>query len=174
MKAKSKHSKTKKIPHSNSLAKKYFMFTGLSVLILLAGIVFFIPQAEEKTKQNAPLITVYKSPTCACCNKWVNHLKANGFNVDVNNSRNMAKIKAANGIPAELQSCHTAFVNGYLIEGHVPAKDIKTLLKQKPTAIGLSVPGMPMGSPGMEGNRNDPYAVLLMKKDNTTTTFAQY
>lgn len=111
----------------------------------------------------APVIDVYKSPTCGCCVKWIDHLKANGFTVRSHDSHDMARHKERLGIPAGYASCHTAEVGGYVIEGHVPAKDIKRLLKEKPLARGLSVPGMPIGSPGMEqGSHSDPYEVILL------------
>ena len=105
-------------------------------------------------------ITVYKSPTCGCCTKWVDHLRASGFNVTAHDTADMASVKAKLGVPDGMASCHTAVVSGYVIEGHVPAADIQRLLEEKPKVAGLAVPGMPMGSPGMEGSRTDKYEVL--------------
>jgi len=108
-------------------------------------------------------ITVYKSPTCGCCKKWVQHLKDNGFDVVAKDVREVVPYKIKGGVPPELGSCHTAFVDGYVIEGHVPASDIKRLLSERPKAKGLAVPAMPVGSPGMEqGQRKDPYDVILI------------
>lgn len=122
-----------------------------------------------------PVIDVYKSPTCGCCGKWVDHLKANGFKVRAHDTTNVASHKSRLGVPSGLGSCHTAEVNGYLVEGHVPAKDIKRLLKEKPEARGLVVPAMPAGSPGMEqGNRKDRYDVLLVKQDGKTQIYSRY
>jgi len=122
-----------------------------------------------------PVIDVYKSPTCGCCNKWIDHLKANGFTVRAHDTENVAAHKIRLGVPAGYGSCHTAEVNGYEIEGHVPAKEMKRLLKEKPRARGLVVPAMPAGSPGMEiGDRKDAYDVFLVNQDGSTRTYAQY
>lgn len=120
-------------------------------------------------------ITVYKSPTCGCCSDWVRHLEAHGFAVTVHDSERMNEIKAEARVPGRLSSCHTAFIGDYVIEGHVPAADIERLLKDQPAAAGLAVPGMPLGSPGMEmGSRRDPYEVLLFQEDGSTQVFNRY
>ena len=107
-------------------------------------------------------VTVYKSPSCGCCGTWVDHLRESGFSVAVRDQDDLAPVKALLGIPDALQACHTATVGGYVIEGHVPARDIRALLEEQPRGIGLAVPGMPAGSPGMEqGGRQEPYQVLL-------------
>lgn len=122
-----------------------------------------------------PLIQVSKSPTCGCCTEWVDHLKANGFAAEATNHHDMHSIKAAAGIPPQHASCHTAKVGNYVIEGHVPASDIKRLLEEQPDALGLSVPGMPIGSPGMEmGDRVDNYQVLLLNHDGSTEVFSRH
>jgi hypothetical protein len=121
-----------------------------------------------------PAVRVFKSPSCGCCGDWVAHLKANGFDVTVEDAGNVAA-RARLGIPASLGSCHTAEVGGYAIEGHVPAADIRRLLAERPKARGLAVPGMPNGAPGMEqGGRRDPYDVLLVLADGTTSRYASY
>lgn len=110
---------------------------------------------------DGPEITVYKSPTCGCCKKWIAHLEDNGFSVTARNVVNVNPYKAENKLPPVLASCHTAIIDGYVIEGHVPAADIKRLLKERPAIRGLAVPGMPIGSPGMEqGSHRDPYNVV--------------
>src|SRR5437868_12821321 len=109
----------------------------------------------------APQVSVFKTATCGCCSKWVEHLKANGFAVAVTDVPSTAEYRKKYGVPDALQSCHTAIVNGYSIEGHVPAADIQRLLKSGAKAKGLAVPGMPAGSPGMEGPRRDPFNVML-------------
>lgn len=122
-------------------------------------------------------VDVKKTATCGCCQAWVNHLKQSGFNVTTENMAfgALARFKRKHGVGAEHQSCHTGRVAGYTIEGHVPAADIARLLKQRPDAIGLSVPGMPIGSPGMEvGTERDAYNVLLLKKNGSTEIFASY
>lgn len=122
----------------------------------------------------APVIDVYKSESCGCCEGWVEHLKANGFTTRVTNVANPSDYRERGGIPNELGSCHTGMIQGYAIEGHVPAADIKRLLVRKPKAKGLAVPGMPLGSPGMEGPRKDPYDVLLVHANGKTTVFKHY
>lgn len=120
-------------------------------------------------------IEVYKSPTCGCCEKWVEHLKENGFTVTVHNDPQIMPIKKKQGVPEGLQSCHTAIVDGYTIEGHVPATDIKRLLTEKPKAKGLAVGGMPLGSPGMEmDDRKEPYNVILFDEAGKQTIFASH
>ena len=120
-----------------------------------------------------PEVTVYKSPTCGCCKKWVDHLRANGFTVRANDVTDVDAYKTRYGVPAALGSCHTAVVGGYAIEGHVPADLIHRLLKEKPKVVGLAVPGMPMGSPGMEGPTAERYEVLSFTRDGTTRVFAR-
>jgi hypothetical protein len=122
----------------------------------------------------APVIDVYKTATCGCCKIWIEHLEAHGFKVNAHDVASPSDWREKFGIPAEYGSCHTGMVNGYAIEGHVPAKEIKRLLAAKPKARGLAVPGMPLGSPGMEGPRKDPYDVLLVKPDGKTSVFAHY
>jgi len=131
-----------------------------------------ISYAEQK--EGFSQITVYKSPTCRCCTKWIKHLEKNGFTVEAHNREDMSAIKREMGIEPKYQSCHTALVDGYYIEGHVPADDIKRLLTEKPKAAGLTVPGMPKGSPGMEVGRKDPYSVLLVNKEGTQKVYSKY
>lgn len=107
-------------------------------------------------------VVVYKSPSCGCCGNWVAHLRANGFTVAVKERYDLTPVKARLGVPEPLESCHTAEVGGYVVEGHVPAADIRRLLAERPQARGLAVPGMPVGSPGMEdGGRREAYRVIL-------------
>lgn len=121
-----------------------------------------------------PIVEVYKSAYCGCCTGWVDHMKANGFDVKVKNVESPSDYREKFGIPQELGSCHTAKVQGYAIEGHVPAADIKRLLTEKPKAIGLAVPSMPMGSPGMEGPRKDPYDVFLVQGKDQKSVYQHY
>jgi len=121
-----------------------------------------------------PKIDVFKTATCGCCAKWVEHLKANGFEVKVHEVPSTAEYRQKYGVPDKLQSCHTAVVNGYAIEGHVPAREIHRLLKTAPHAKGLAVPGMPAGSPGMEGARSDAYAVVLFDERGGTSVYQKY
>lgn len=127
--------------------------------------------------KDRPQIEVWKDPDCGCCKDWVEHLVKSGFDVKVNETGNNAA-RSALGIPASLGSCHTAKVDGYALEGHVPAKEIKRMLRERPKAIGLAVPGMPVGSPGMDGaiykGRKDPYDVLLVLQDHSTSVYQSY
>ena len=122
-------------------------------------------------------VEVWKDTNCGCCKDWVAHMQDNGFAVTVHESGNNA-VRSRLGLPQKLGSCHTALVGGYLIEGHVPAGDVRKLLAQKPKALGLAVPGMPVGSPGMDGaaygGRRDPYDVLLVARDGNTRVFSSY
>lgn len=120
-----------------------------------------------------PVVTVYKSPTCGCCSAWGDHMKAAGFQVREVNVDDLTETKQASGVPMRLRTCHTAVVGDYVIEGHVPADLVQKMLKEKPSVTGIAVPGMPMGSPGMEGDRKDPYDVLLFQKDGTTSVYAK-
>jgi hypothetical protein len=127
--------------------------------------------------QNQNVVEVWKDPNCGCCKDWVAHLEKNGFKVQVHETGNNA-VRARLGMPENLGSCHTALVQGYVIEGHVPASDITRLLKEKPRAIGLAVPGMPVGSPGMDGEvyggRRDRYDVLLVLNHGSSKVFNTY
>jgi hypothetical protein len=122
-----------------------------------------------------PLVEVFKTPTCGCCGAWVDHLRAAGFPVKVVEVDDTTATRKRHGLPERFGSCHTGIVNGYVVEGHVPAAEVKRLLATKPAVIGLAVPGMPVGSPGMEyGDRKDPYDVFLIDKSGRETVFAHY
>ena len=123
--------------------------------------------------QNSLALKVYKSPTCGCCGKWVAHMEKAGFKAETIDLKDLSPIKNRFGIKLQYQSCHTGSLNGYVFEGHIPAPVIKRFLAEKPSnAIGLAVPAMPIGSPGMEmGDRFDPYDVLMLKKDGTTVVY---
>jgi len=147
----------------------------MRILLLLSLMVFGV--APASAADTAASIEVWKSAICECCGAWVKHLEANGFTVKVNAAEPgaLASLKRQAGIGDKLASCHTAMIDGYVIEGHVPATDIERLVVERPQAIGLAVPGMPVGSPGMEqGAEFEPYDVLLIKKDGSTETFASH
>jgi hypothetical protein len=145
---------------------------------LLAGLAA-IPVAASRSSafaaESLPRMTVTKDPSCGCCGAWVDHVRAAGFPVEVIESPDVTRLKVRVGVPRDLASCHTAEVGGYVVEGHVPAETIKRLLAEKPQAKGLAVPGMPVGSPGMEvaGVENDTYDVVLFGPVGRTT-FARY
>jgi hypothetical protein len=143
------------------------------VHILFAGFILIGTLSSIATSATATSIDVYKSSTCKCCAKWVDHMRANGFTVNTHDVGNKEARERA-GISTHLGSCHTALVDGYAIEGHVPAQDVKRLLKERPRAIGLTAPGMPHGSPGMEGARSDPYDVLLINKQGDTSVYSRH
>ena len=131
--------------------------------------------AEVSSEQLvAPVeVIVYKSPTCGCCSKWVDHMTASGFKVTAHDTSDMQSVKTKLGVPDAMASCHTSVVAGYIIEGHVPAADIQRLLRDKPKIAGLAVPGMVMGSPGMEGSRSDPYNVMAFG-EGKSSVFARH
>lgn len=144
---------------------------------LLAGAAALALPAPTRAQGPTILVEVWKSPSCGCCQEWIVHMQQHGFRAkvhDVGNTAARARLK----VPARLGSCHTAWVGGYAIEGHVPAADIQRLLKERPDAIGLAVPGMPIGSPGMDGpeygNRRDPFDVLLILRDGSTRVFSSH
>jgi len=124
---------------------------------------FLVLQRSPAEAESSPIL-VYKNPNCSCCSGWVRHLKNAGFAVTVEETTNLQPVRRRLGVPADLAACHTAEVSGYVIEGHVPAAAIRRLLEERPTAIGLAVPGMPAGSPGMEGGTPKGYDVVLFGK----------
>lgn len=129
----------------------------------------------EVVSPSPDTVVVYKSPNCGCCVKWIDHLKQAGFTVETRDEAQMSLIRTKLGVTETVASCHTATVNGYVIEGHVPAEDIRQLLAKRPKAIGIAVPGMPIGSPGMEvGDRVEPYQTLLFNAEGKTTVFNQH
>ncbi|OFZ96511.1 MAG: hypothetical protein A2Z64_10500 [Betaproteobacteria bacterium RIFCSPLOWO2_02_67_12] len=129
-------------------------------LLRAAGALLALGLVPRALAQGSALVTVYKSPTCGCCGDWVKHLRANGFRLEVHDLGDVSPIRRRYGVPGKLASCHTAVVAGYAIEGHVPAADIKRLLRERPKVIGLAVPGMVIGSPGMEQGAPQPYETL--------------
>jgi hypothetical protein len=139
-------------------------FAGLATVLI----------ARRGAAAPPPVVTVYKDASCQCCAKWVKHLNANGFVVTIHDVLDIDEIKRTMNVPAKLQSCHTAIVGRYVIEGHVPASTIKRFLAQKPTALGLAAPGMPMGSPGMEGDHVDRYDVISFDRDGKSRVFEKH
>ena len=136
----------------------------------------FAPAAFAQ--QALPLVEVWKSPTCGCCKDWIGHMQANGFKVKAIEVESTAPMRAKLNMPERFGSCHTALVGGYAVEGHVPAADIRRLLKERPDAVGLSVPGMPVGSPGMDGpeygGRKDMFDVLLVARNGSASRYQSY
>lgn len=140
-------------------------FLGLSAAALVAC----------ATREPVKAITVYRSPSCGCCGGWVDHLRAAGWNVTVEMMDDLTPVVTRLGVPDAMRSCHTGEAGGYFVEGHVPAADIERLLRERPNALGIAVPGMPIGSPGMEmGDRRQPYQTLLVDRGGGATVFATH
>lgn len=162
-------------------ANPMFKHTPTRRRLLLAGSAFLLAApplaSESKSKALAPLIQVWKGPSCGCCNDWIKHLEANGFRVQSRDEGN-SDARARLGVGLQYGSCHTGLIGGYAIEGHVPAREIHRLLKERPKAVGLAVPAMPIGSPGMDGpeygKQKDPYDVLLLAKDGSASVYQSY
>ncbi len=135
------------------IMKKWMGALLLAAMVLAGGV---------SAKAADGVMTVYKSPWCGCCTAWIKHMQDNGFSVAVREQEDLSGVKSLYGVPEPLHSCHTAEIDGYVIEGHVPAEDVLRLLSERPDARGLAVPGMPIGSPGMEqGDEKEPYPVVL-------------
>jgi len=141
-------------------------FLSQLTALLVAG------PAVARAEIASPSVQVYKSPTCGCCSKWVDHLRAAGFTVQATNVPDVNQYKLEYGVPPQLASCHTAVVDGYIVEGHVPADDVITMLRQKPASKGIAVPGMPPGSPGMESPNPERYETITFNAAGVTTVFA--
>lgn len=150
-----------------TLTRREFLASS-SALLAIAGL-----PLDRRLSVAVPTVTVYKSPTCGCCGKWVEHVKANGFNVAVHDVADVTPMKQTMGVPETLYSCHTAIVGKYVIEGHVPADLIHKMLDTKAAFLGLAVPGMVNGSPGMEGATKDAYDVIAFERGGKTTVYAR-
>jgi hypothetical protein len=146
------------------------MAKSLAVLLTL----FALGAGVNLPASAGTAVDVYKSPYCGCCGKWVEHLRQAGFEVRTHDVNDVPGTRQRLGMPERLGSCHTAKVAGYVVEGHVPAADIQRLIKEKPKAIGLAVPAMPPGSPGMESARPMPYDTLLVLNNGATAVFAKH
>lgn len=142
--------------------------TGALVITLALAGAIVAAQAQP------PTIVVYKTPTCGCCTKWVEHLQAAGFKVATQHRDDLTSIRQANKVPPTATSCHTALVGPYVVEGHVPAADVKRMLAEKPAIKGIAVPGMPVGSPGMEGPAPQRYNTVAFTEDGKLTVFAKH
>ncbi len=124
------------------------------------------------TGQALPTVLVYKTPTCGCCNGWIEHLQAAGFTVDARNVSDLMSVKRDAGVPVQMSSCHTAIIDGYVVEGHVPAEQVMRLLAERPEIAGIAAPGMPIGSPGMEGRNAKPYQILSFTHEGEAAVYA--
>jgi len=149
---------------------RWKLISGVAAFIVVVILVWL----PKDNLAGGPQVTVYKSPTCGCCGKWIDHMKEAGFKVIAHDRQDMNRIKEKYGVAYQLRSCHTAVVEDYVLEGHIPAGDIKRLLKERPAVDGLAVPGMPAGSPGMEGRYSDPYDVVTFTKGQSSTVFEKH
>lgn len=152
---------------------------SLQLVLAGLGVTVLVHPVFAKANQDLPLVTVWKTATCGCCKDWVLHLRREGFEVVTNDVNDTAPIREKLGLPVKFGSCHTAQAGGYVLEGHVPASEVKRLLLEKPAAIGLAVPGMPVGSPGMEMNGEmlgvrDAFDVVLVTKDGGSRVYKSY
>jgi hypothetical protein len=144
----------------------------MNALLRRAAVAAFAAGVTLAGAAAAQEITVYKSPACGCCGKWIEHMRNNGF--DVRDIAAINSVKTRYGVPTDMRSCHTGVVEGYVIEGHVPASDIRRLLNERPKVAGLPAPGMPIGAPGMEVAKAQPYTVMSFEKDGATAVFAKH
>jgi hypothetical protein len=152
-------------------------FIVIAGAALIAGGAFAAASGQAAQKTAPASMVVYKSATCGCCSAWIEHLQARGFQVEARNvsDSQLTVVAIQSGVPADLQTCHTAKIAGYVVEGHVPAEDVQRLLKEKPAIAGIGVGGMPMGSPGMEqGGRKQPFNTMAFTKDGKQTVFAKH
>lgn len=165
--------------------RRIILINGLLASVLVTASCGQSPGSQNSATANPasasvnsawPMLVVHKNATCGCCRMWVDHMKRAGFNVDVRDVDNLNDIKTSVGIPAGKGSCHTAQVDRYFVEGHVPAEDVIRLLSEHPDAKGLAVPGMPAGSPGMElpSGKIQPYDVYLVANDGSTSVYAHH
>lgn len=151
-----------------------FLSFALAIIVIAGGAIWYIVSNSQGSVDTSQVV-MYKNPGCECCTEWGNHLEENGFTVTEEPRNDMQAVKINHGIPYGMGSCHTAVVGDYVIEGHVPAKEMKKLLKEQPDAAGLAVPGMPVGSPGMEqGSRVDPYDVVLFDGNGNSSVYESY
>jgi len=154
------------------------MKSSLRLMSVLPGLLaasVMLSATHVMAAEELPTVEVYKSPSCGCCGFWVEHMKQSGFKVNIHNVRDVTPVREKFGVPDAMASCHTAVVAGYAIEGHVPAADVKRLLRERPKAAGIAVPGMVQGSPGMEqGQGKDPYNVILFSGGGKSSVFAQH
>jgi hypothetical protein len=146
----------------------------LHQLVLISGSLPLLSLANIQDQGKWPAVKVYKSPTCGCCGKWVTHLQNAGFEVSAEDVADVGVYKQEYGLPRQLASCHTAIVGGYVVEGHVPAEDVQRLLTEQPDIVGIAVPGMPMGSPGMESPNPENYATLVFTANGDVSVWAQH
>jgi hypothetical protein len=149
--------------------RSFAFIVGFAVIGMAAAVALWQPRTSQ-----AQEVAVHMSPHCGCCGDWVKHIERNGFRVEKRMVEDVSVARRTHAVPAALASCHTAVVDGYVVEGHVPAPDIHRLLAERPQALGLSAPGMPAGSPGMESAGTEPYETVLFRADGSADVFAKH
>lgn len=154
-------------------------YQGVPIMIdrrtVLGMVLVAVPVAACAKKAEAATLTVYRSPYCGCCRDWVRHIQRNGFGITEREMEDVTPVARKLGVPDGLRSCHTAEIGGYFVEGHVPPSNIKKLLRDRPNALGIAVPGMPLGSPGMDqGNQRQPFDSLLVARTGKASVFARH
>jgi hypothetical protein len=160
------------------MTRRVFQLTAIAFLVACGNADTAPDEAEAMLASAAvdpslPSVIVYKTETCGCCNGWIERFREAGFSVDARNVRDLMSVKLEAGVPGPMVTCHTAFVDGYVVEGHVPVEQVKRMLTERPDVAGIGVAGMPVGSPGMEGRNAQPYEVLAFDHDGRTSVYAE-
>lgn len=160
---------------------RFFTYAGIAILAAAGAIWYIISdyyarqEAQNMTQGvQTSEVVMYKNPGCQCCEKWADYLERNNYSVEVHEASNIGSLKKENGVPADMSSCHTALIGGYVVEGHVPVEDIQRMLAEQPEAIGIAAPGMPASSPGMNTALNQPYNVYLFNKQGYSKLYAKH
>jgi hypothetical protein len=149
--------------------KRTFRFASIVTLLAVPAVIYFV--TLSRPAHTAPIhATLYKNPQCTCCEGYAAYLRDNGFDVEVKPTNDLAEISQKAGVPEKLEGCHTTFIDGYVVDGHVPVDIVKKLLKERPAIAGITLPGMPMGSPGMAGDKTEPLTVYAVTKDGKAPT----
>lgn len=154
--------------------RRSYALVATALAALGGGYGIQMSRSGDSPAEAGPVVHVYKSPTCTCCGSWVDHMRRAGFRVEVTRTADVAGTKARFGVPAALTSCHTSEVEGYAVEGHVPASDVRRLLAERPAVRGIGVAGMPAGAPGMASLDPEPFATRSFQRDGTTALFEQH
>lgn len=161
-------------PRGSAIGKGMSKWKTLLAVAILSLSLALVALGARPAEADPQVVHVYKSPTCGCCRLWVDYMRSRGYEVAVSDVSDVTEVKREIGVPSGVSSCHTALVGGYFVEGHVPAEDVARLLAERPDVAGLAVPGMPVGSPGMEGPNPQPYSVLAVRKNGRLEVFADH
>lgn len=156
------------------MMRRLIQLTAISLLAACGNTDAAPGEADTATVDpSLPTVVVFKTETCGCCDGWIEHIRAAGFAVDARNVRDLINVKLDAGVPGPLVTCHTSFMDGYVVEGHVPVEHMKRLLAERPDLAGIGVAGMPVGSPGMEGRNAQPYQVIAFDHEGQTSVYAE-